>query len=59
MKNGKTEWRIETDYAVFAISVDANNIIIDAAPIGNWMVDKHLQDILNWCRHKGFKAEQL
>src|SRR5262245_39153117 len=39
-------------YAAFGIEVDECNIVRDAAPIGRWMVGKHLHAVAAWVERK-------
>jgi len=44
-------WRIVLPYAVFGVIVK-NNIIVDSAPIGKWMIGRTLDFIQLWIANK-------
>jgi len=44
-------WRIVLPYAVFGVIVK-NNIIVDSAPIGKWMIGRTLDFIQSWIANK-------
>lgn len=44
-------WRIVLPYAVFGIIV-VDNIIVNSAPIGKWMIGKTLDFIQTWVASK-------
>lgn len=49
----QTKWvRVELPYAVFGIEVMEGRVI-DAAPIGSWMIGKETSFIREWIRKKG------
>ena len=45
-------YQIILSYAVFGIITDEQGIITKTAPIGNWMVGKHLNKIKDWLQIK-------
>ena len=47
-----TMWVINLPYAVFAVFTDTQDIIVETAPIGNWMKGKHLNRIKEWVTQK-------
>jgi hypothetical protein len=53
-----TWYRIVLSYAVFSI-IAKNNIVVDAAPIGRWMISKTIDDITTWVRKKSGSIEKL
>jgi len=44
-------YQIKLSYATFGIMVE-NNIVVEAAPIGKWMVGKELDYIVTWVKSK-------
>jgi len=44
-------WRIVLPYAVFGVIVK-NDIVVDSAPIGKWMIGKTLNFIQLWVANK-------
>lgn len=46
-------YRIDLPYACFGVVVDDNAQVVDAAPIGRWMVGKSLEYIRLWVKRKG------
>jgi len=44
-------FRIDITYACFGIDVE-NDIVVDAAPIGKWMIGKNISFITNWVKKK-------
>jgi hypothetical protein len=42
---------ISLSYATFGIVVD-NNIVIAAPPIAQWMIGKHINEIIDWVNRK-------
>ena len=50
-------FRVVLHYAVFGIIVDENNIVINSAPIGRWMVNKKLSVVYMWVMTKYGKLE--
>lgn len=52
----ETRWVwVSLPYATFGIQVSGGKVI-DAAPIGNWMIGKDTQTIKGWINKKGGKA---
>lgn len=47
----RTIW-VSLPYATFGIEV-SNNRVVDAAPIGAWMIGKNTQFIREWITKKG------
>jgi hypothetical protein len=45
---------IDLSYAYFGIIVE-NDVVINAAPIGRWMIGNSLHQITVWVRHKNGK----
>jgi hypothetical protein len=52
------DYRIVLPYAVFAITTK-DSLVIDAAPIGKWMIGKPLSIIMNWVESKQGKIRRL
>lgn len=57
-KNNKL-FQIDLPYACFGIEVKDNKKIINAAPIGKWMIGKDLHKITIWVAKKGGKIKQV
>jgi hypothetical protein len=52
-------YRIELDHVCFGIIVD-ENVVTSSAPIGRWMVGKHLiQDVVPWIVRERGKIERV
>ena len=52
--------RIELPYAVFGIKVDMLTLkIVDAAPVGRWMIGKDIETVDRWIRGKNGMAQVL
>ena len=45
-------YQIDITYACFGIVIDKDGIVIETAPIGRWMVGKHLSTITKWVESK-------
>jgi len=43
-----TNYRIVLSYACFSITVNNSGIVTDTAPIGKWMIGKHIEFIKKW-----------
>lgn len=52
-------YRIVLPYACFGVDVDDNGQVVDAAPIGRWMIGKSLELITRWVRGKHGTIEDL
>lgn len=50
----KNLYYININYACFGI-IEENNIIIETAPIGKWMLNKNIEFIKNWIKKKNGK----
>ena len=51
-------YRIVLSYAVYGIEVHAGKVV-DAAPMGEWMVGKNIEYIKRWVRRKGGTMEKV
>lgn len=47
-------WQVQLPYATFGIIVERNKVI-EAAPIGRWMIGRSFMSIGNWVGQKGGK----
>lgn len=54
----KELYQIDISYACAGIIVE-DDVIIDAAPIFNWMKKKHLNEIKKWVINKGGKITKI
>ena len=50
--------RINLPYATFGIVVE-NGFVREAAPMGKWMIGKHINMIIKWVEKKGGKVEAI
>lgn len=44
--------RVELGYACFGIVIGQNDIVIESAPIGKWMIGKEVGLIIKWVDKK-------
>jgi hypothetical protein len=54
----KNLYYINLSYATFGI-VEENNIIIETAPIGKWMLNKNIDFIKTWVKNKNGEIIKL
>jgi hypothetical protein len=47
------DYRVETDYGVFVIRVDASGVVYAAAPIAKWTVGKYWPDVQKYYKQLG------
>lgn len=53
-------YRVVLPYAVFAIAVSVvTGKVVDAAPIGRWMIGKSYKEVAIWINRKGGKVHIL
>lgn len=57
MSGRKTVW-VNLPYATFGIEVDGGRVV-DAAPIGKWMIGKETSAIRKWIASKNGKWQVL
>ena len=59
MLNNEQRWfHIDIGYACFGMS-SKDDIIVDVAPIGNWMKGKLLKEIKPWLIKKKAKVKEI
>ena len=50
---GVSTYQVDVSYACFGIDVDnKTGMVVDAAPIGRWMIGKHYVDVRFWVESK-------
>jgi hypothetical protein len=54
-----TLYYITIPYACFGIEVNINSIVVNTAPIAEWMVGKHINEVKSWIGKKGGKIEKV
>ena len=50
---------IDLPYGNFGIVTDDNRRVVEAAPMGKWMVGKYIAYITNWVKKKGGTIQQV
>jgi hypothetical protein len=45
-------YSMDLPYACFAVITDLNDRVSSVAPIGKWMLGKHVSEIKTWCDKK-------
>lgn len=53
--SSNTLYRVEMRYGTFGIIV-TDGIVVQAAPIGNWMIGKTLTHVREWVERKGCRV---
>ncbi len=50
-------YQITLPYACFGIETNGN-VVVDAAPIGKWMIGKNIKEIARWVEGRGGTIER-
>lgn len=45
-------WQVRLSYAVFGVITDALGVVVEAAPVGRWMVGKSIDVVRRWVASK-------
>lgn len=60
MNHEPVQWyRVVLSYAVYGVGVDAFGVVVDTAPIAQWMVGRHWPECQEWVVRKGGRAHVM